>query len=122
MDAALPGDRLDPLLVLAGLLVAVAGVLVLAQPYVGTVPVGGAAVPAFVLGSGVLGLAFAVGGLAFLRRGDRRVAAVHLVAAGAWAALFVAASVGSPLLVAVGGVLILAGASVAVADRLGNRA
>lgn len=101
---------LDPLGIAVGSVVGCAGVLFLAQPFVGTIDVGGAAVPAFVLSAGVLGLGFAVGAVGFRYRGERRIAAGHAVGAVAWLALFLGGSVGSQALVVLGVVAVVAGA------------
>jgi hypothetical protein len=125
-DPDAPGDResvvkrLDPLGVLVGSIVGVAGLLFLAYPSVGRVPVAGAEIPAFVLAAGVLGLGFAVGAVGFRRRGRGRLAAGHAVGALAWLALFAGGSVGSQVLVIGGVVAVIAGALFA-ADALRRR-
>jgi len=103
-------ERLDPLGVVVGSVVGAAGLLFLAYPYVGTVPVGGAEIPAFVLAAGVLGAGFGAGAVGFHLRGRRRLAAGHAVGAGAWLALFAGGSVGSQVLVVAGVVVVIAGA------------
>lgn len=113
-------DRPDPLGVAVGSVVGVAGMLFLAQPFVGDVRVGGAPIPAFVLSAGVLGLGFGIGAIGFARRGRGRLSAGHAVGALAWLALFVGGSVGSEVLVVAGVVLIVAGA-LALADSLRRR-
>jgi hypothetical protein len=113
-------DRLDPFGVVVGSVVGLAGALFIAQPIVGTVPVGGAEIPAFVLAAGVLGVGFGVGSAGFTHRGQIRLAAGHGVAAVAWLALFLGASVGSQGLVVAGVVAIVAG-SLFLADSLRRR-
>lgn len=114
-------QRLDPLGVAVGSVVGLAGVLFLAQPYLGRVPVGDARIPAFVLAAGVLGLGFAVGAVGFFARGRARLGAGHAVGALAWLALFVGASVGSQVVVLGGVVVVIAGA-LFLADALRRRA
>jgi len=122
-DAAPDGlaERLDPLGVAVGSVVGVAGLLFLAQPYLGRVPVGGVRIPAFVLAAGVLGVGFAVGAVGFWYRGQTRLAVGHALGAGAWLALFAGASVGSSPLVVAGVVVVIAGAFF-LADSLRRRA
>lgn len=117
VDGRSLAERLDPLGALVGSVVGVAGLLFLSYPYVGTVPVGGAEIPAFVLAAGVLGLGFGAGAVGFGLRGRGRLAAGHAVGAAAWLALFAGGSVGSQLLVVAGVVVVVAGALFA-ADAL----
>ncbi|WP_135821344.1 hypothetical protein [Halostella litorea] len=103
-------SRPDPAGVAVGTVVGLAGLLFLADPYVGAVRVGGVTVRPFVLSAGVLGVGFALGAALFGRQGRRTAARIHAVGAVAWLALFAGASVGSPTLVVAGVVLVAAGA------------
>ncbi|WP_121820489.1 hypothetical protein [Halostella salina] len=104
------GTRFDTAGAAVGTLVGLAGLLFLAQPLVGSVRVGGVAVPPFVLSAGVLGVGFALGAVLFRRQGRRTAARVHGVGALAWLALFAGASVGSQTLVVAGVLVVVAGA------------
>jgi len=105
---------LDPVSVVVGVIVGVAGLLLVAQPAVRVVSVFGTRVPTFVLSAGVLSLGFAVGAPAYLRRGHRLRGIGHAVGAVGFGALFFAAGFGSlallwlGLAVVLGGVLFLA--------------
>lgn len=109
------GD-LDPWPLVVGAFVACAGVLMLAQPVVGRVDLGGVRIPAFLLSTGVLSAGFALGAIVYLRRGKRLVGIGHAVGAVGFGFLFVASGVGVVALwlgiaVLVGGALFLAAES-----------
>lgn len=109
-----PGLRdLDPVSVVVGSIVGLAGVLLLLQPSVRVVDVFGTRVPTFVLSSGVLALGFAVGAPVYLRRGYRLRGIAHAIGAVGFGSLFFAAGFDSltllwlGLAVVIGGVLFL---------------
>lgn len=108
---------LDPVSLVVGVIVGIAGILLVAQPAVRVVSVFGTRIPTFVLSAGVLSLGFAVGAPAYLRRGHRLRGIGHAVGAVGFGALFFAAGFGSLVLlwlglaVVLGGVLFLAAGS-----------
>ena len=110
-------DDLDPVSIVVGSLVGVAGVLLLVQPSVRVLTLFGRRVPTFVASAGVLSLGFAVGAPAYLRRGYRLRGVAHAIGAVGFGGLFFAAGFGSLLLlwtglaVIIGGVLFLAAES-----------
>jgi len=82
-----------------GVLVGLSGLLLVVEPWVDPLAVGGTSVPAFVLSALLFPVALGLGAVVFARRGDRVAAVVHggaglgvltLVggtAVGSWAAL-----------------------------------
>lgn len=107
---------LDPWPLVVGVFVAFAGMLMLGQPVLGRVDVGGVRIPAFLLSTGVLSAGFAIGAVVYLRRGERLVGIGHAVGAVGFGFLFVASGVGVVALwlgvaVLVGGALFLASES-----------
>lgn len=110
-------SELDPVSIVVGTIVGVAGVLLLIQPSVRVIEVFGTRIPTFVLSSGVLSLGFAVGAPAYLRRGYWLRGVAHAIGAVGFGGLFFAAGSGSLLLlwaglaVIIGGVLFLAAES-----------
>ena len=103
-----PGD-LDPVSVVVGSLVAVAGVLLLVQPSVRVLTLFGTRVPTFVASAGVLSLGFAVGTPVYLRRGHRLRGLAHGIGAVGFGGLFFAAGFGSLALLWLGLAVVLGG-------------
>ena len=79
---------LDPVSVVVGTIVGIAGLLLFLQPTVRVVELFGARIPTFVLSSGVLSLGFAVGAPAYLRRGYRLRGVAHAIGAVGFGGLF----------------------------------
>lgn len=112
-----PGLRdLDPVSVVVGTIVGVAGVLLILQTSVRVVNVFGTRVPTFVLSAGVLSLGFAVGAPAYLRRGYRLRGIGHAVGAVGFGALFFAAGFGNLALLWLGLAVVLGGVLFLVAE------
>lgn len=107
---------LDPVSVVVGVIVGIAGVLLLLQPTVRVIDVFGTRVPTFVLSAGVLSLGFAVGAPVYLRRGHRLRGIAHALGAAGFGALFFAAGFGSLALLWIGLAVVLGGALFLVAE------
>ena len=102
-------DDLDPVSIVVGSLVAIAGVLLLVQPSVRVLTLFGRRVPTFVASAGVLSLGFAVGTPVYLRRGYRLRGIAHGIGAVGFGSLFFAAGFGSLALLWVGLAVVLGG-------------
>lgn len=102
------------------MLVGLAGLLLLLEPVVEPLAVGGARVPAFVLGALVFVAAMALGAVVFARRG-RRVAAVVHGGAGAGLLGLVAGPVVGPWLLVAGVALLVAVGIATVSGRRRGR-
>jgi hypothetical protein len=107
---------LDPVSVVVGTIVGLAGILLLLQPSIRVVDVFGTRVPTFVLSAGVLSLGFAVGAPVYLRRGYRLRGIAHAVGAAGFGALFFAAGFGSLALLWLGLAVVLGGVLFLVAE------
>jgi len=92
-----------------GTLVGLAGLLFLLAPVVDPVPIGGLDVSVVALSAVVLTLGFALGTVAFARRGRRLFAMAHGVFAVAWALLVLGPLVGNENLLWAGVVVLVAG-------------
>lgn len=103
-------SAVDPASAVVGTLVGLAGVLLVIAPTVRTVALFGTRLPTFVLSAGVLSFGFAVGAPVYLGRGFRLRGLAHLVGAVGFGALFLAAGIGSPGLLALGLAVVLGGA------------
>lgn len=100
---------LDPVSVVVGVIVGLAGVLLIIQPSVRVIDVFGTRVPTFVLSAGVLSLGFAVGAPVYLRRGHRLRGIAHAIGAVGFGGLFFAAGFGSLALLWLGLAVVLGG-------------
>ncbi|WP_254840561.1 hypothetical protein [Natronomonas marina] len=109
-------SAVDPASAVVGTLVGLAGFLLVIAPTVRTVSVLGTRMPTFVLSAGVLSFGFAVGAPVYLLRGFRLRGLAHAIGAVGFGALFLAAGVGSPGLVALGLAVVLGGALFLVAE------
>lgn len=107
---------LDPVSVVVGSIVGLAGILLLLQPSVRVVDVFGTRVPTFVLSAGVLSLGFAVGAPVYIHRGYRLRGIAHAVGAAGFGALFFAAGFGSLALLWLGLAVVLGGVLFLVAE------
>ena len=84
LDLATRLTDLDPLPLVVGCFVAAAGALFLAAPYVDPVPVGEVDVPPVLLSVVVLSFGLSLGGVGYLRRGQRLVGLGHAVGGMGW--------------------------------------
>lgn len=124
-DDPLAPDRrgldLEPGPALVGVVVAVAGVLFIAQPFVDPVVVDGRRVPLFVLSGVTLGLGLSLGAVVFARRGQPLAAVVHGVTGAGFLALLGGVLVGGPVVVYLGLAAVLAAAVGTVATIARDR-
>jgi len=100
----------DPGRTVVGLFVGLAGLLLLAQPVVDPVPVGGVAVPPFALSGVALAAGLDLGAVVFYRKGRRTAALAHGVAGLGWTVLVAGPVLGSGTLLLVGALVVVAGA------------
>ncbi|MFC6834923.1 hypothetical protein [Halomarina ordinaria] len=108
MSAEREERRFDPWGTAVGVLVGLAGALVLAQP-LGPFSLAGRRVMPMVLSTVALTAGFALGAVVYHRRGRRFVALAHGVGALGWGLVVLAAGVGSVLVLFVGFAVVLGG-------------
>jgi hypothetical protein len=109
-------ERVDAGPVVVGCVVALAGLLFLAEPFVGPVAVGGADVPVGALSFVVLAVAFDLGAVVFYRRGQRTVALAHGVAGLGWTLVVVGPFVGGLPLLWLGIAVVVGGSAFLVVE------
>ena len=113
--------RLDAGPVAVGAVVALAGVLFLAEPFVDPLSLGGARVPVSVLSFIALAVGLDLGALVFYRRGQRTAALAHGVAGAGWTLLVAGPLLGSALLLWLGVAVVVGGAVFLVAETRTGR-
>ncbi len=102
--------QVDPVPVVVGALMALAGGLFLAEPVVDPIPVGGQAVPVAAISFVALAAALDVGAVLFYWRGERAAALGHGVAGLGWTLLVAGPLLGSGLLWFLGLAVVIGGA------------
>lgn len=112
---------LDPGRALVGAFVGLAGLLLLAEPLVDPVPVGGRRVPVFVLSGVALAIGLDLGAVVFYRKGRRTAAMAHGVAGLGWSLVVVGPFLGSGVLWFLGLAVVVGGAVFLVVEAARRR-
>jgi hypothetical protein len=104
-----------------GTLVGLAGLLFLVEPVVGPLALGGLRVRPVALSTVVLALGFGLGGVVYLRRGQRLIGIAHAVGAVGWGLLALAPAFGSETALVLGLAVVVGGAVALVVQGSRNR-
>lgn len=102
-------QELDPVPLVVGSFIALAGMLFLAQPFVPPIGLGGVGIPIAAFSFIVLAIALDLGAVLFYWQGDTTAAMVHGVAGLGWTVLVVGAALGGGLLWLLGLAVIVGG-------------
>jgi hypothetical protein len=113
--------RIDAGPAAVGTVVALAGLLFLAGPFLDPVPVGGVSVPVAAFSFVVLAVGLDLGAVVFYRRGQRTAALAHGVAGLGWTLLVAGPLVGSTGLLWLGVAVVVGGAAFLVVEVYGGR-
>jgi len=100
-----------------GLIMAGAGVLFLAEPFVDPIPVGDVRIPVAALSFVALAVALDVGAVVFYRRGQRTAALAHGVAGLGWSLLVAGPLLGSLPVMWLGVAVVVGGAVFLVVEH-----
>ncbi|MFT4923570.1 MAG: hypothetical protein ACI8XM_002797 [Haloarculaceae archaeon] len=106
---------------LVGAVMALAGVLFLAEPFVDPIPVGGVEVPVVALSFVALAVALDLGAVVFYRRGQRAAWQAHGVAGLGWSLLVLGPLFGSVLVMWLGIAVVVGGGAFLVVERYQDR-
>jgi len=112
--------RLDAGPVVVGCVIALAGVLFLAEPFVAPVSLGGTDVPVAAFSFLALAVGLDLGALVFYWRGQRTAALAHGVAGAGWTLLVAGPLLGSTAVMWFGVAVVVGGATFLVVDVYGG--